>query len=82
MWIFVELMLSVGLFIIIICVVDGYNNFSIANPKVLILVYIVKEFTYFMRCINDTISTSVQTQHHHPHTPQQQKSGIFIKLKR
>lgn len=62
MWIFVELMLSVGLFIIIICVVDGYNNFSITNTKVLILVYIVKEFTYFMRCINDTISTSVQTE--------------------
>lgn len=39
MWIFVELMLSVGLFIIIICVVDGYNNLSITNPKVLILVY-------------------------------------------
>lgn len=39
MWIFVELMLSVGLFIIIICVVDGYNNLSITNTKVLILVY-------------------------------------------
>lgn len=39
MWIFVELMLSVGLFIIIISVVDGYNNLSITNTKVLILVY-------------------------------------------
>lgn len=41
MWIhvFVELMLSVGLFIIRISVVDGYNNLSITNTKVLILVY-------------------------------------------
>lgn len=39
MWIFVELMLSVGLFIIRIGVVDGYNNLSITNTKVLILVY-------------------------------------------
>lgn len=26
-------------------------------------------YSYFMRCINNTISASVQTQHHHPPPP-------------